>query len=686
MNEVEIRIGSRDETRQGVQQAESTVRSGMKRVGKAAAVGLGAAGAAAGGVFATGLAANMNIEVANDKLAAQLGLTTEEAKKAGEVAGEVYGNNWGGSIEEVNEAIKSVGTNLGDVGTMSKAELQGMTESALALAATFDVDVNSSTAAASALIKNGLAKDSTEAFDIITAGFQNGADKAEDFTDTLTEYSPQFKKLGFDGKYTLDLLSEGLKAGARDTDVIADGFKEFGLRAIDGSDATIQAFKDIGLNAKDTAKAIAGGGPAAQEATQKTLEALLSIKDPIKQNNAGVALFGTTWEDTVRTILPALANADGAIEKVDGSTKRMSDTLGDNAQAKVDTLKRSFEQWTQKMASSEGPLGAVVTGVGEFGGGAMAAGSQIGMMAVAMRGLNLAFLANPIGLVVAAVALLVGGLIVLYKKSDTAKAIIDGAFKGITTAVLTMVEIGLKGFKMLLNAWMVMAEGILAGAEKAFGWMPGLGDKIKGARQAFDGFKDGVNASLDAAIEKTQEWKNSVNGMPKSVRLKGDIRDLESKVRAAQGRLKSLPPSKQTKVRADISQLQARVAAAKKSLKSIQDEWVNIRVNKMVTTVMDQINGKASGGIIGAATGGARGGLVEVGERGRELVRLPFGSTVIPNGTTENLLRAGGTGGVRGMTITVRSGGSRLDDLLVEILRKAIRAQGGNVQFVLGKG
>lgn len=38
-----------------------------------------------------------------------------------------------------------------------------------------------------------------------------------------------------------------------------------------------------------------------------------------------------------------------------------------------------------------------------------------------------------------------------------------------------------------------------------------------------------------------------------------------------------------------------------------------------------------------------------------------------------------------GMTLVIKSGGSRLDDLLVELLRKAIRAQGGNVQAVLGQ-
>lgn len=45
--------------------------------------------------------------------------------------------------------------------------------------------------------------------------------------------------------------------------------------------------------------------------------------------------------------------------------------------------------------------------------------------------------------------------------------------------------------------------------------------------------------------------------------------------------------------------------------------------------------------------------------------------------------RATGGGPVE---LVIHSGGSRMDDLLVEVLRKAVRVRGGNVQLVLGKG
>lgn len=85
----------------------------------------------------------------------------------------------------------------------------------------------------------------------------------------------------------------------------------------------------------------------------------------------------------------------------------------------------------------------------------------------------------------------------------------------------------------------------------------------------------------------------------------------------------------------------------------------------------------------GRAAGGPAGGLTLVGEQGPELVRLPWGASVVPAGATAQALTAGGGGGR--VVLEVHSGGSRLDDLLVEVLRKAVRVRGGNVQLVLGR-
>lgn len=112
--------------------------------------------------------------------------------------------------------------------------------------------------------------------------------------------------------------------------------------------------------------------------------------------------------------------------------------------------------------------------------------------------LNAAMSANPIALVVLALAALGVGLVVAYKKSETFRQIVDGAFRGIATAATFMWDRVIKPvFKAWLNLWFTVIGAVLDGAAKAFGWVPGIGGKLKAAADSFDHFRDRVNAALD---------------------------------------------------------------------------------------------------------------------------------------------------------------------------------------------
>ena len=492
---------------------------GLKKTAVAGALG---AGVAAGGVLASGFAQNLEFGTANSKLKAQLGLSEADSAKAGAAAGAIYADNWGGSIDDVNEALKSVSDNLGGIAKQSEADLKSTTEAALALSDAFGVDVSESSAAAAALIKNGLAKDSKEAFDIVTAGFQSGADKAGDFTDTLTEYSPQFAKLGLSGTEALALLQDGLKAGARDTDTIADAFKEFSLRAIDGSKGTAQAYKDIGLNAKDTAEAIAKGGSAANGATKDVIEHLAAIKDPLKQNQAGVALFGTQWEDTLRQILPAIKGMADAQDTTTGSTDQMMAALGDNGPAKIESAKRAFETWTMNLVSAKGPMGDVAAGVMAFGGSALSAASSVGMLAAGIGRENIAkaasatwsatvtaaqwlwnaaLSANPIGLVVIAIAALVAGLIWFFTQTKLGQQIWASAMSAMSSGFNSFMGVVRTVLAWITSAWNAQID--------LFRNAPG---KVSGAFSSmFNGLRDGFRAAINFIV---RGWNSLHFGIP----------------------------------------------------------------------------------------------------------------------------------------------------------------------------
>lgn len=73
------------------------------------------------------------------------------------------------------------------------------------------------------------------------------------------------------------------------------------------------------------------------------------------------------------------------------------------------------------------------------------------------------------------------------------------AFRLIGTLVDTVV---VPAFKFMMNAFMSVAGVIVDGAAWAFGWIPGIGPKLKSAQAAFHKFRDDVNAALAGITDK----------------------------------------------------------------------------------------------------------------------------------------------------------------------------------------
>lgn len=86
------------------------------------------------------------------------------------------------------------------------------------------------------------------------------------------------------------------------------------------------------------------------------------------------------------------------------------------------------------------------------------------------------------------------------------------------------------------------------------------------------------------------------------------------------------------------------------------------------------------------ATGGVVGGWTLVGEHGPELLRAPHGSNVYSNPDTMRMLSGQGGGGGGRMELVIQSGGSRLDDLIVELLRYVARTKPGLIPHLAAGG
>lgn len=322
-------------------------------IGGALKKGVIGVAAGAGALFAAGFAEAVEQDKSNAKLGAQLGLSEKQSARAGKVAGSVYARGYGESIDQVNDSLKALASNGVASINAPKKELAGLSQAALNLADTFDADVGDSAKAAGQLIKTGLAANGKEAFDLITRGFQSGADKAGDLLDTLNEYGVQFKKAGLDGASSIGLINQALRAGARDGDLAADAIKEFSIRAVDGSTTTAGGFKTLGLNASDMAAKFAKGGSAANGVLDLTLDRLRGIKDPVKQAQAATALFGTQAEDLGGALLAMdPSKAAAGLGKVGGAADKMGKSLHDTATSKIEVFKRQALQGLANFANT----------------------------------------------------------------------------------------------------------------------------------------------------------------------------------------------------------------------------------------------------------------------------------------------------------------------------------------------
>lgn len=261
------------------------------------------------------------------QFAAATGTASNEMGKYKDMINDVYKDNFGESINDVAEAMATVNQNMS---YLDDSALQRCTEYAYTLSDTFGVDVAESTRAADSLIKN-YGVSAREAFNLMTQGMQSGLNFSDELFDNIDEYSVQFKKLGLDAEDMFSVFANGAQNGAFNLDKIGDAVKEFSIRAIDGSDTTKQGFEALGMNADEMAQKFGAGGKTAKEAFNEVIEGLASMDDPVAQSAAGVNLFGTMWEDLGPQVITSMSTASDAIDKsresVEGLVNVKYDTL-----------------------------------------------------------------------------------------------------------------------------------------------------------------------------------------------------------------------------------------------------------------------------------------------------------------------------------------------------------------------
>jgi TP901 family phage tail tape measure protein len=280
-------------------------------------------------------------------ISAGTGLVGAELEGMGDVLKDVYGSNFGESMEDAAAGINEVYRATGLTGDA----LAETTKGAYALADTFGYDVAESARAAKAMMTN-FGVTGEEAMGLIAAGAQNGLDYSGELIDTISEYSVQFSKLGFSADEMFSVLQQGADSGAWNLDKVGDAVKEFSIRSIDGSKTTKEAFTDLGFDADSMMAIFAEGGYKAQAAFKGVLAELMEMDDEVKRDAIGVSLFGTQWEDLGTEAMTALLDMESGAYNAEDALGKINDVKYNNLTDAFEGIKRQAEVSLLPLAST----------------------------------------------------------------------------------------------------------------------------------------------------------------------------------------------------------------------------------------------------------------------------------------------------------------------------------------------
>lgn len=590
------------------------------------------------------------------QFAAATGTASNEMGKYKDMINDVYKDNFGESINDVAEAMATVNQNMS---YLDDSALQRCTEYAYTLSDTFGYDVAESTRAANSLIRN-FGIEANEAFNLIVQGSQNGLDFSGELLDSINEYAPQFKKMGMSADEMFSVFVNGAQNGAFNLDKIGDAVKENAIRAIDCSDTTAEGFKALGLDATETAKKFAAGGEAADEAFNQVIVGLSAMEDPIERNTAGVNLFGTMWEDLGPEVVMSLSTTNDAIDMTRESMESLVNVKYDTLSGALGGLWRTIQvdvlqpignqlipyvtkgisaiqkftdKWNKlgpttqktvvKFAAVAASVGPVLMGFGKISTGISTMISNFGKVGGAITRLTGAsgfsgiakIMTGPFGIAAAAVAV---AAILIYKNWDRIAPIlqkIGQRFVDFWKTVQPQLEPFINLVKEVASYLKETLEPVFEIVWKAAGdYVVKFFDDVSVIIDGVLGVFEGVITFLTGVFQGN--WEKAWNGIVQAV---GSIF----------GTLESLV---KTPLNAVINLVNKAIGAINKISVDLPSAVGGGHIGFNIPTIPTLAKG----------TDYWQGGIVQISEKGGEIVDLPTGSRVYPHDESVRIARQDG--------------------------------------------
>lgn len=319
-------------------------------------------------------------------------------------------------------------------------------------------------------------------------------------------------------KNTVDLQNAQIKMRTT-TDALTTAIKEHGKNSIEAAKATEAHNKaEAGLQ-----KAMDGTVPKLTTAQKSLASYQLIMKagsiasgdfqkhsgDLANEQKILSAEFTNISDSIGAVLLPAVTAAGAAlityVPKGLAAIKQGFDVVQpafDAFKGAVEAVVGTVSGWVQQLTAAQGVTQALGAFVATLAGAFIAyqaallvARAAMAVAYIAQLALNVALSANPIGLVVIAIAALVAGLVLLYQRSSTAAAIMNTAWEGLRVAAAAVFGyITNTVIPQAIAAWQRFGPGVVAALNAAISTIRGV---IQGIATVVSGTVDQIKAHWD---------------------------------------------------------------------------------------------------------------------------------------------------------------------------------------------
>ena len=445
----------------------------------------------------------------------------------------------GASAKDLEKSYKNVSKNIvadfGDIGAAmgevntrfgyTGGELEKATQQFLKFADITGTDATNAVQIVSKAIEGaGLdSKEYTVLLDQLAVAAQASGVSVDTLADGITKNGATMRSLGFDTSETIAIIAQMEKAGVNTETAFAGMKKAAAEWAKDGKNPREEFQKTIDLisNADSDTKAAeialdSFGNKAGTEFADAIRTGRFEYSEFAKTVTGSSGTVNKTYEETqseldkVKLATQNLkVSAADMIDKVVTKYSPQIQKALEKAMNITDKLFPAIEKGFNWISKNGGTVASVIVGIGSAIGVFVAATTGVTALKTAFTGLWAVMSANPVGLVVAAIAGLVTAIITLWNTNEDFRNWVIGAWETIKSAVETAITAVAEFFQSAWDGVELVKEEFAAAWENIKSVWSTAGDFFAGVWTTIKGKFTSVGTWFETTF--TTAWTNIKN-------------------------------------------------------------------------------------------------------------------------------------------------------------------------------